>query len=97
MILLEPAQRSIVEDILRRFFPGRTVLAFGSRVNGRPKPFSDIDLCVMGDEPVSLSSMADAKDAFTESDLPFRVDLIDWATTSPSFRAIVLRGGEQLI
>jgi type I restriction enzyme S subunit len=30
-------------------------------------------------------------DAFAESDLPWRVDLLDWAATSDAFRDVVER------
>jgi type I restriction enzyme S subunit len=31
------------------------------------------------------------REDFSESDLPFRVDILDWATTSEPFRRIVER------
>jgi type I restriction enzyme S subunit len=34
---------------------------------------------------------ASLRDDFTESDLPFKVDVVDWATTSDSFRRIIAR------
>jgi hypothetical protein len=43
----------------------------------------------MGDEPVALSTLALLKDAFSESDLSFRVDVIQWCRTSPEFRKII--------
>ncbi|MEI7512965.1 MAG: restriction endonuclease subunit S, partial [Candidatus Uhrbacteria bacterium] len=42
-------------------------------------------------EPLPLALSAALADAFSEADLPWRVDVLDWATTSPSFRAIVQR------
>lgn len=35
--------------------------------------------------------MAELMDAFQESDLPFKVDVVDWATTKPSFRRSIER------
>jgi len=76
-------------DILRRHVPDREVWAFGSRVAGKAKPFSDLDLVVMGEAPLGLSVSAALSDDFSESDLPFKVDVVDWATTSPAFREII--------
>jgi hypothetical protein len=39
--------------------------------------------------PLTVSA-AMAK-AFSESDLPWKVDIVDWATTSESFRQIITR------
>jgi predicted nucleotidyltransferase len=88
-IEINSSELAIVRDILGRLIPKREVRVFGSRVNGRPKKFSDLDLAIMGPEPVPLATMADLRDAFTESDLPYRVDLIDWASTSPDFKNII--------
>jgi predicted nucleotidyltransferase len=79
-----------VRRILQKQVPEWAVWAFGSRVMGNPKPYSDLDLVVMTDQPLSLVRMADLNEAFDESDLPFRVDIVDWAATSPSFREIIL-------
>ena len=88
---LTPEQLSIVREILANHVPGREVLAFGSRVNGRARKFSDLDLAVMGEEPIGLSVMAGINEAFTESDLPFKVDIVDWPTTNDNFREIIRR------
>ena len=43
----------------------------------------------MTDEPLNVARMAALKAAFTESDLPFRVDIVDWARTSESFWEVI--------
>lgn len=79
----------IVRAILRRHVPEREVWAFGSRVTGKARRFSDLDLVVMGDAPLGLSTMAALTEDFSESDLPFKVDVLDWAVASSSFREII--------
>ena len=44
-----------------------------------------------GGEVFTLAVSAELVDDFTESDLPWRVDVVDWATTSESFRRIIER------
>ena len=83
-----PADLAFVLGILARFLPGREVRAFGSRVTGRAKRFSDLDLAVLGPRLPS-STLMDLQDAFRESDLPFKVDIIEWECTQPYFRKIV--------
>jgi type I restriction enzyme S subunit len=90
-----PGAWEIVRDLLRRHVPGREVWAFGSRVKGTAKPYSDLDLAILGDEPLPLATMADLTDDFTESDLPFKVDLVDWATTGERFRTVI--EGERVV
>ncbi|OOF40082.1 MULTISPECIES: nucleotidyltransferase family protein [Rodentibacter] len=89
MIDIEPKHLAIVQDILRTHLTGYEVRAFGSRVKGTARKFSDLDLVVMSEEPLSLRLFAEVSEAFSESDLPYKVDVLDWATTSESFREII--------
>jgi predicted nucleotidyltransferase len=88
-LALLPGELEIVREILRRHVPGREVWAFGSRAKGKARLFSDLDLAVLGDQPLALSIRADLAEDFSESDLPFKVDIVDWATTSERFREII--------
>jgi len=97
MLELTPQQLAEVRRILRLYLPGRTVRAFGSRVVGNAKPFSDLDLAVMGETPLDFRQISALKDAFAESNLPFRVDVVDWAATSESFRGIIEGAYEVLV
>ncbi len=81
----------IVRDILQKHTPQYAVWAFGSRAKWTAKQYSDLDLAVITDKPLALSVSAALADDFTESDLPFKVDVVDWATTSASFREIIKR------
>ncbi len=91
MIDLRPDHLKIVTAILSRHVPEYEVRAFGSRVDGRAKPHSDLDLVVMTASPLAPSRLADLTDAFSDSDLPFRVDVLDWASITEDFRRIIER------
>lgn len=86
---IEPRHWAMVQRILLQKLPGREVWAFGSRVKGTAKPHSDLDLVVLGEEPLPLALQASLAEAFDDSDLPWRVDVVDWATTSERFRALM--------
>lgn len=90
-LAVEASELEIILDILRRHVPDREIWAFGSRVTGNAKPYSDLDLAVMGDAPLPLATAAALAEAFSDSPLPFKVDLVDWATTSERFRAIIAK------
>jgi len=88
---IKPDHWDIVRRILRRHVPDRKVLVFGSRATWKAKPYSDLDLVIMGAEPLSLRTAANLRESFEESTLPFRVDVVDWARTDNGFRAIIRR------
>ena len=90
---LRPDHWAIVSDILRQLVPDRKVLAFGSRATWTAKDYSDLDLAILGDEPLSLDETSALAERFGESDLPFKVDLVDWARLDESFRDILRRDG----
>ena len=86
MLDLSPAALATVRVILSRHIPEREVWAFGSRVTGTAKPYSDLDLAILGEEAMPTRTYNLLIEAFQESDLPFRVELLEWATCSTSFR-----------
>ena len=80
---------AIVADILLRHVPHYAVLAYGSRTRKDAKPYSDLDLAIVADRPLTLAEMAAIKEDFSESDLPWKVDIVDWSTTGPEFQKII--------
>lgn len=86
---LNPRDWEIVRNILARHVPQYEVWAFGSRTTGTAKEYSDLDLAIITDQPLGLSLSAAISDDFAESDLPIKVDVVDWATTGEAFRRII--------
>ena len=89
MLDLSPRDLAFVQGILRKHIADRAVWAFGSRVKGTARRFSDLDLAIIGAAPLPLDVGGAMREDFTESGLPFRVDILDWATTSEPFRRVV--------
>ncbi|MCS6774069.1 MAG: nucleotidyltransferase domain-containing protein [Anaerolineae bacterium] len=89
-LALEPSQLKTVCAILRRRVPHAAVFVFGSRAAGSPKPHADLDLLLRADEPIDPLTFAELCADFEESDLPFRVDVLDYHTTDPAFLRLIL-------
>ena len=70
---------------------GSLVVAFGSRVQGTAKKFSDLDLILLGEEPVEPDVLSDLRYAFAESNLSISVDVLEWSSLSSSFRRVIER------
>lgn len=83
---IRPDHWQIVHRILRCHVPGYEVWAFGSRATRTAKPYSDLDLAIISDRPLPLALQAALAEAFSESDLPWKVDIVDWATTTAPLR-----------
>jgi len=79
-----------VRRILADSLPDTEVWAFGSRVHGRHlKRYSDLDLAVAAPRLLASGRMAAAQAAFAESDLPFRIDLVEIAAVDKAFRQVI--------
>ena len=76
----------IIQDILRTHVPDCEVRAFGSRTNGTSHAGSDLDLVLVSKEPLGWKLMAKLKNAFSESNLPFEVDVLDWNVIPENFK-----------
>ena len=86
---ISPSNWEIVSQILSKYVPQYEVWAFGSRVTGKAKKYSDLDLALISESPIPLDIRAELSEAFSESDLPWKVDIVDWATTSDTFKMII--------
>jgi type I restriction enzyme S subunit len=87
---LSSDELAIVRDILRAHLPnGARVWVFGSRATETARRYSDLDLAVEADGPVGFDVLGDVAEALSESDLPYKVDLIDLRSVDPAFRALI--------
>ena len=90
-ITIRPQDREIVRNILLAVLPpeNRRIFVFGSRARGTQKRAADLDLAIDLGRPVSTKEEFELKDQFEESDLPYRVDVIDLNTISQHFRELI--------
>jgi type I restriction enzyme S subunit len=79
---MKPKHYQIVKDILSKY--PYTFYAFGSRARGNPKELSDLDLCFFEHIPWNVRAHID--EDFEESNLPYKVDVVDWNSCSSEFR-----------
>ena len=78
-------QRKIVTDLLERHLPDTAAWIYGSRVKWTARPQSDLDMVVFA-TPEQNGRVSDLREAFEESNLPFRVDLFVWDAVPEQFR-----------
>ncbi len=89
MIDLRLDQLDIVKSILAAHVPDTEVRVFGSRVTWTAKDYSDLDLVIVGQEKINRKTLYGLAEAFEESALPFRVDVLDWHRISEAFRQVI--------
>ncbi|WNE41916.1 MAG: hypothetical protein AD073_000251 [Mycoplasmataceae bacterium] len=91
-IQLEDKHLKIVKDILSKY--PYQFYAYGSRVKGTSKPYSDLDLCYFNDIP--RKEIGIIKDEFSESRLPIFVELVSWNKMRQGFQDNIKKNLVQL-
>jgi len=93
-LTLPPRYLQILLELIKQHFPQAEVWAYGSRVNGDCHAASDLDLVIRfpGERDETMSDCFDFKEALMESNLPIRVDVVDWARIPEKFRQEIAQG-----
>ena len=87
---LSAVHRQLVLELLAELLPtSAQVWVFGSRATGRARRYSDLDLAIDAGRPLSLDEAALLREGFEESDLPYRVDIVDWHAIGDRFRQLI--------
>jgi ribosomal protein S18 acetylase RimI-like enzyme len=84
MLQIEDRHFNIVQTILSSY--PYTFYAFGSRTK-TPRYLSDLDLCFFENIPGNI--LAHLDEDFEESDLPYKIDVVNWQRCNPTFRALI--------
>jgi type I restriction enzyme S subunit len=88
-VSLQPEELKCIKTIFQNIIPDREVWAFGSRTSAHHKPFSDLDVVVMGENALPVEKLADLHNALSESDLTFKVDVVVWSDLTNNFKSII--------
>lgn len=89
MIDAKTEHLELIRKAVMARIPGCEIWVFGSRISGKAKPWSDLDIALISRGPIDLATMAAIRDDLDESDLPYRVDVLNWHNISKEFRAII--------
>lgn len=92
---LRPEWLDIIRRILAAHLPEAEVLAYGSRVSGAAHEGSDLDLVARNpnNSMMPLPNLGEVREAFSESNLPILVDILDWSQIPESFREEIKYSG----
>lgn len=90
-VQLSASDRQELQRALHQVIPHTEVWAFGSRAWRVAKPYSDLDLAIVQEHPLSIEALANMHHALDACDLSIRVDLADWAAISEGFRHLIAK------
>lgn len=84
-ISISTEQKSLIISLLTKILPDTQVWVYGSRINGKCNEKSDLDMVVFS-KPEQKLQVMELREAFSESNLPFRVDLFVWSELPEDFQ-----------
>lgn len=84
----------IIQEILTPHRAITHALLFGSRARGAFKPTSDVDIALKG--AITITLIAKIKAEFEESNLPFFVDIVDYAKANDELKSEIDTQGKIL-
>ena len=84
-------QKELILSAIRSRLPKGRVLVFGSRVRGDFKKYSDLDiaLSLTDHSKIKLSDLSLIEEQLSNSNLPFKVDIIDFNAVDSTFQELI--------
>ncbi len=81
-----------IKDIILRFLNPEEyrLFIFGSRATGKAQKYSDYDIGLLGKKSLSSRTKVLIEEALENSDLPYKVEIVDFSLVSPNFKKVAL-------
>ncbi len=89
MIHITDREQQIILSILDQYINYKKIIVFGSRITERFHCSSDIDLAIVGDQPIDSSIFGLVLMELSDSDLPYKVDIVDMCVVNADFKNII--------
>jgi len=96
--MIDDKTRNLIRNILLKHINSQnySIFLFGSRATSRHTPFSDVDIGIEGKNRLPGHVMQEIKGDFEESNIPFRIDVVDFSMVGEDFKHIAMRQSQQL-
>ena len=84
---------SRIKEIIYRFFDGKTgIVLFGSRASGNESLNSDYDIAIISRSKDKMKKISRVKEELENSNIPYKVDVLDYYSTTGLLRKEISRG-----
>ena len=89
MANLDLADRYVdfIINTVKSILPDAEIYIYGSRVQGKAREYSDVDIALRGD--IDFDKLLKIKALFEDSTFPYKVDVVDLSSLTPEFLNII--------
>lgn len=90
--MLDDNCRKLIKDIVYKHLPSHSyqVFLFGSRATKTNRKWSDADVGILGQQKVPFEKLAEIQSELSDSNIPYRIDIVDFKSVTPEFAKIAL-------
>mgnify|MGYP001564578348 CR=1 FL=1 len=89
--MLEDQWKALIKQTVQKYMGNDVqVFIFGSRATGTNRKWSDVDIGVLGQDKVPGDKLFLIEDDIADTDIPYRVDVVDFKTIAPEFAKVAL-------
>lgn len=85
-IAISNSQKTEIISILSKFNLETIAFAYGSRTKNTHRKYSDLDIVLKNKTPLAKETIWNLHEEFSESSLPFQIEVRDWSILSPEFQ-----------
>ena len=92
---IKDSDKTFIINKIKTFFPSAKIIVFGSRLTPKFRNYSDLDICLDDNRPLDLVKLSYLEEALTQSDILYKVDIVDWNRVTKEFQKIILERHEE--
>lgn len=93
---IDPRHKKIIINIIKMKLSKAKIYAFGSRVKGTNKKYSDLDIALDNSEnTIDLSVKSQLEEALAQTAIPYKVDLVDLSLIDSDFKKNIFLNYEE--
>jgi predicted nucleotidyltransferase len=90
---IDDKSKNKIIAVLSALFPDARIYLFGSRATGKFSHGSDIDIAIDAGVALERVDVGEARDMFGESNIPFRIDVVDLNRVPKDMKDTILKKG----
>lgn len=79
--------------VLSALFPDARIILFGSRAKDTHAAYSDVDVAIDMGSSIEPVYIGEARDMFSESTLPYKIDVVDFWSVPENMKKLILQEG----
>lgn len=88
---IDEESKAKIITLISALIPEAKIYLFGSRARGTNAKWSDVDIALDAGKELDILRVSEINEIMVATNLPYKVDIVDFYTVSPQMRESILR------